>query len=70
LRQERITREPKGPELKGSLRPVLVTRSHYIRGDDVGPGVAVHTYNPSPQEDHKFKVSVGYLVRPCLKKKT
>jgi hypothetical protein len=35
--------------------------------------VAVHTWNLSTweaeQEDHEFKVSLGYTVRPCLKKK-
>jgi hypothetical protein len=34
--------------------------------------VVVHVYNPSTErhkyEDHKFKVSLGYIVRTYLKK--
>jgi hypothetical protein len=44
-----------------------------IKSQDEKPGVVVQTYNPRPkslrQEDHKFKTRLGYIVRPCLKKK-
>jgi hypothetical protein len=32
-------------------------------------GVAMHICNPSSQEDGKVEASLGYKVRPCLKKK-
>jgi hypothetical protein len=36
------------------------------------PGLVVYTYNPSPEKaetgDHEFKLSLGYIVRTCLKK--
>jgi hypothetical protein len=34
------------------------------------PGVIMYTCNPSTQEaeDHEFVISLGYTVRPCLKK--
>jgi hypothetical protein len=36
------------------------------------PGMVVHTYHPSIKEaeaeDLKFEVSLGYIVRPYLKK--
>jgi hypothetical protein len=36
--------------------------------------VVVHNYNPAlrrlRQEDHKFKASMGYIVRPCFINKT
>jgi hypothetical protein len=37
------------------------------------PGMVVHTYNPSTwrleQEDWELKDSLGYIARPCLRKK-
>jgi hypothetical protein len=36
--------------------------------------VVLYTCNPSTkrlrQEDHKFKASLGYMVKPCLKQKS
>jgi hypothetical protein len=37
------------------------------------PGMAVHSCNPNTwkmrQEDHEYKNNLGYIARPCLKKK-
>jgi hypothetical protein len=36
----------------------------------IKPGLLAHPCNPSillRQEDHKFKASLGYLLRHCLK---
>jgi hypothetical protein len=50
--------------------------SHPVKGDKptlVRPGMVVHTCNPVlgklKQEDHKFKASLGYIVRSSLKNK-
>jgi hypothetical protein len=33
------------------------------------PGIVMHNCKPSTQEDHEFKASVSYIVRPCLKER-
>jgi hypothetical protein len=37
------------------------------------PGAVVHTIIPAfgrlRQEDHEFKTSLGYVAKPCLKKR-
>jgi hypothetical protein len=30
--------------------------------------MAAHAWNPSTQEDGKFKVTMGYIAKSCLKK--
>jgi hypothetical protein len=45
----------------------------YARLCIYGPDMVAHVYNPSPQEaeagETKFEASLGYTVKPCLKKK-
>jgi hypothetical protein len=50
-------------------------KCHYYMIDtdlQIRNGMVVRACNPSTwklrQEDQKFKVSLGYIVRPCLKK--